>query len=150
MPAGTLADFYIGEKIVIAGLAVLVTSIGLFILVALIFDFRMRKEPTECSISSGLNWKMDLGALYLGSALIFVRSIFRLVEYSQGNSGWLLTHEWTLYVFDSVPMLTVMVLFNLVHPSHVQALLQGGKYSEKAGLRIVDIQKEELDGPEKA
>ena len=148
MTAGSLADFYAGEKVVIAGLAVLVASFGLFVFVALVFDVRMRRAPTARSRESGLDWRTDLRALYIGSALIFVRSIFRLVEYSQGNSGWLIEHEWTFYVFDSALMLAVMVLFNVLHPSHVTALLQGGRYFEKGGWRIVEAQLEKMAGRE--
>ncbi|MCJ1432537.1 hypothetical protein MMC27_001894 [Xylographa pallens] len=148
MTAGSLADFYAGEKVVIAGLAVLVASFGLFVFVALVFDLRMQRAPTARSRESGLDWRMDLRALYIGSALIFVRSIFRLVEYSQGNMGWLIEHEWTFYVFDSVLMLAVMVLFNVLHPSHVRALLQGGRYFEKGGWRIVEAPVEKTGGKE--
>ena len=56
-----------------------------------------------------------------------VRSIFRVVEYLQGFSGYLLEHEIYLYIFDAVLMLTVMVVFILIHPSEVNALLKGGK-----------------------
>lgn len=145
MTAGSLAKFYAGEKVVIAGLAVLVASFGFFVLVAVTFDIRMRKAPTMRSCSSQLNWRRDLQALYIGSALILVRSMFRLVEYSQGNSGWLIRHEWTFYVFDSALMLVVLILFNVLHPSHVNALLYGGRYSERTGLRFIEIIKEEKD-----
>ncbi|KAI9881271.1 MAG: hypothetical protein M1830_005557 [Pleopsidium flavum] len=145
MTAGSLANFYAGEKVVITGLAVLVASFGLFVLVAFTFDFRIRKAPTTRSCSSQLNWRINLQALYTGSVLILVRSIFRLVEYSQGNAGWLIRHEWTFYVFDSALMFGVLILFNVLHPSHVNALLHGGKYSETTGLRFVKVSKEEKD-----
>lgn len=43
---------------------------------------------------------------------MFVRSIYRLVEYGQGNKGYLIRNEWTLYVFDAVLMLGVLLCFN--------------------------------------
>jgi hypothetical protein len=139
MPLGTLKDFHTGEKVAIAGLVLLVASFGLFLAQSLFFDFRMRLAPTVRSAS--LSWKPDLYALYAASVLIFVRSVFRLVEYSQGNAGYLISHEWTLYVFDTTLMFTVLVLFNVLHPSHVTALLKGGWYSEKMGMRIVKAEK---------
>jgi hypothetical protein len=60
-----------------------------------------------------------------------VRSIFRVVEYLQGFSGYLLSHEVYLYVFDAVLMFCVMVIFNVVHPSEVVALVDGGKAARK-------------------
>lgn len=76
-------------------------------------------------------------ALYLASALILIRSVLRLEEYAEGISGFVLSHEYFLYIFDSLLMLCVMVLFNLVHPSEVYALLRGGKMSQ--GLKLYTI-----------
>lgn len=66
-----------------------------------------------------------------------IRSIFRVVEYIMGNAGYLLRHEYYLYIFDAVFMFGVMVVFNAVHPSEVQALLKGGRMAR--GLKMVEI-----------
>ena len=58
--------------------------------------------------------------LYTVSALIMIRSIFRAVEYLMGMDGYPLTHEWTLYCFDSVLMLSVTVVFFLRYPSELK------------------------------
>ena len=102
----------------------------------LIFHYRMLGAPTARALDPNISWKKHLNALYGASVLIMVRSIFRVVEYIQGYDGYLLQHEWYLYVFDAVLMLAVMVLFNVVHPSEVKAMLKGGKYSAKAGLEL--------------
>lgn len=68
---------------------------------------------------AALPWKRHLHNLYLASTLIMVRSIFRVVEYIQGNAGYLLSHEAFLYIFDATLMLLVMVSFNWIHPSQV-------------------------------
>jgi hypothetical protein len=144
MPLGGLQNFHTGENIVIGGLALLVISFGLFVSIAVVFDYRIRKAPTPRSLSTKLDWRRDLKGLYLTSILIFIRSIFRLVEYIQGNNGWLQTHEWTLYVLDATLMWAVLVIFNIVHPSHVRALLHGGKYSANGGLKILETKMDEL------
>lgn len=64
-------------------------------------------------------------ALYVGSMLIMVRSVFRAIEYLQGFDGYLLRHELYLYVFDALLMFSVMVLFNWVHPAEITAILKG-------------------------
>ena len=69
-----------------------------------------------------LPWKRHLYILYFTSALILVRSLFRVIEYIQGHSGYLLSHEVYLYVFDALLMLLVMVSFNWIHPSQVTGL----------------------------
>lgn len=58
--------------------------------------------------------------LYAVSGLIMIRSIFCVVEYLMGNEGYPLSHEWTLYIFDSVLMLLVTVIFYLRYPSKLQ------------------------------
>ena len=118
MTAGTLEDYYGGSKVVITGLAILVASFGLFLIVALRFDINMRRAPIPEALSQRLNWKLALTVLYISSILIFIRSVFRLIEYSQGNSGWLIRHQWTFYVFDSMLMLAVMAIFNIFYPSY--------------------------------
>ena len=80
----------------------------------------------------------------LGRVSIFMRSVFRVGEYSQGNNGWLIKREWTLYIFDATLMWVVLVILNIWHSSHVEALWKGGKYCEK-GVKIVEIEMEELN-----
>ncbi len=73
-----------------------------------------------------LPWQRHLTALYTASTLIMLRSVFRIVEYVQGNDGYLLGHEWVLYVLDAVVMLVLMVALSVVHPRKVKAVLGGG------------------------
>jgi hypothetical protein len=89
-----------------------------------------RSAPLSRASLADLPWKRHLFNLYLTSALIMIRSIFRVVEYIGGNAGYLLSHEVFLYVFDAMLMVFVMVSFNWVHPSEVtgayQKRLRGG------------------------
>ena len=63
--------------------------------------------------------------LLVASALIFIRSVFRVVEYVQGTKGYLLRHEVYTYIFDAALMFGVVVLFNVVHPSRITGLVTG-------------------------
>lgn len=54
--------------------------------------------------------------LYIVSALIMVRSIFRVVEYIMGHDRYLLKNEWTLYVFDATLMFGVVVMLGWRYP----------------------------------
>ena len=72
-----------------------------------------------------------------------LRSIFRVVEYVQGNAGYIMSHEVFLYIFDGILMLGVMVLLNVVHPSEIYALRRGGKVS-RGGLKLYDIGPQSL------
>jgi len=111
---------------------------GCFLLCAVLFQIRIRKVPTPESVSDLIPWRKHLNALYAASVLILIRSVFRVAEFIQGNDGFILGHEWFLYIFDSVLMLGVMLIFNAVHPSEVKALLHGGRMS-RGGLKLYDV-----------
>jgi hypothetical protein len=48
-----------------------------------------------------------------------VRSIFRVAEYAMGGEGYLLQNEWPLYIFDSLLMFAVMVVYYLWYPTWI-------------------------------
>ena len=127
-----------GQHIVTGGLFVQVIFFAFFLIVAIVFHRRTNKHPTARSNSPDVPWRKHMRILYLVSALILIRSLIRLEEYAEGITGFVLSHEYFLYIFDSLPMLCVMVLFNFVHPSEVYALLRGGKMSQGLKLYTVD------------
>ncbi|RYN71905.1 hypothetical protein AA0117_g9146 [Alternaria alternata] len=115
MVTGTHAK--LGEGIVIAGLLIQVIMFALFAVTEVIFRNRIRQRPTPESYTVDVPWRESLRMLFIVSALIMVRSVFRVVEYAMGNDGYLLRHEWTMYIFDSVPMFAVTVLYYLWYPT---------------------------------
>ena len=123
----TSNGFVMGERVIVVELFVPVALFGLFIVVALVLHYRVHLFPTRQSRSSASPSKRHLYAIYAPSLLIMFRSIFRVVEYIEGNDRYILRHGVFLYLFDGVFMLGVMVLFNIIHPSEVKALLRGGK-----------------------
>jgi hypothetical protein len=100
--------------LVVLGLAIQLVSFILFGLCAIIFHVRVRRKS-----SVGQEWVGSLYMLYAVSVLVVVRSVFRIVEYAFGAHGYPLTHEWTLYCFDGVPMILVAVIFLFYYPSHL-------------------------------
>lgn len=70
-----------GKWIIIGGLAIQLISFGFFMVVAALFHSRCNQNPTKRSESKKVPWRKHMWALYLASALIVVRSLFRLVEY---------------------------------------------------------------------
>lgn len=112
-------DAKMGENIIVGGLGIQILVFGFFIIVAGIFNLRIRKVPTEKSTSVAVPWQRHLFVLYAASALIMVRSIFRIIEYVMGGNGVLLQHEYYLYIFDAVLMFLVTVLFIVWHPSNI-------------------------------
>lgn len=131
-----------GEKIVIAGLALQVATFIFFVIASTDFHIRMSRKSQATTLLNAANesdkdWRRMLWILYSVSSLILFRCIFRLIEYAMGNASYLISHEWTLYVFDTVPMVLVMVLMLVLNPA---------KYvpQDRGAYRNTD--GEELDG----
>ncbi|KAK4692053.1 hypothetical protein P7C71_g5076, partial [Lecanoromycetidae sp. Uapishka_2] len=103
-----------GQVLVIAALFLQMIIFGLFIMVAAIFHRRLKAQPTQSSLSS-LPWQKHMLGLYLASGLILVRNTVRTIEYIQGYSGYINSHEVFLYVFDAVPMFLVMVVMAVIY-----------------------------------
>lgn len=116
MPKGTYADYITGSNIVIGGLAILVFYITLFMLSAALFHIRIIRNPTPLSTLPTKKWQKHLFILYATSFAIFVRSIYRLVEYGGGNNSTLMRSEWTLYVLDATLMWGLLVVFAIWRP----------------------------------
>lgn len=105
------------KRIIVIGLLVQIIMFAFFCVLAVAFHRRMRRQPTAFSCSTSASWEGGLYMLYAVSLLIMVRSIFRVVEFAQGQTGYALSHEWTLYVFDSLLMFMVAVIFAWKFPS---------------------------------
>lgn len=129
--AGTLELYEMGEKIIIAGLFVQIAFFGFFLAAAVLFYLRYARGPGSASAAArsssssayaalsidssdpfrAVPWRRHLWVLFAVSALILVRSVFRVIEYLQGNKGYLIAHEVFLYIFDAVLMALVMAVF---------------------------------------
>ncbi|KAF7922879.1 uncharacterized protein EAE97_011043 [Botrytis byssoidea] len=126
MASGTASALATGEYITIAGLAIQLAFFSVFIFTATLFHRRFQRTtntaPMRMSVNhimKNRNWEALLYVLYITSALILIRSAFRLIEYAGGNDGYLLSHEVFAYIFDATLMFFVMVILNLFHPSDV-------------------------------
>ncbi|PMD28783.1 RTA1-domain-containing protein [Hyaloscypha variabilis F] len=127
MSGGSPSSMKTGEKIVVGGLFVQILFFGLFVVVALAFHYRMRKVPTVRVCSEPVPWERHLHALYVSSALIMVRSIFRVIEFLTGNTGYIFSHEWFMWLFDALLMMFVLILFVYIHPGEIRRYLDGAK-----------------------
>jgi hypothetical protein len=101
---------------VLVGLAIQLIAFCVFSYVAFAFHRRLKVAPTQQSHECDPDWVKVMKMLYSTSALIIIRSVFRLVEFAVGLDGYLLVNEWPLYVFDTVPMLAVCIIFFWWYP----------------------------------
>ncbi|KAL1616997.1 hypothetical protein SLS56_011185 [Neofusicoccum ribis] len=120
--ADTSSERKNGERVITIGLIVQLVFFGIFILVALNFHHRLSNHPNHTSKT--VPWKSGLIVLYIASMLIMVRSVFRVIEYVQGEDGALLRKEIWLYVFDAAQMFQMMLLFNWKHPGLLAVMRQ--------------------------
>lgn len=125
----------IGKAMVILGLVIQVLSFGLFIVTAVIFHRRL--GVVAFRVANDIDWIGIMMMLYTTSALVMIRSIYRLVEYSQGMDGYLMSNEWPAYVFDAVPMFTVTIIFFFKFPSQLQVNAQNIRDDESLDVIAV-------------
>ncbi|RGP76960.1 hypothetical protein FLONG3_4898 [Fusarium longipes] len=162
MPAVTLAAIFVGLDIVsfiiqliggsLAGpgsppdeqlkaIHIYMGGIGLqeffiiiFIILCIAFQRKMHEIRAEKGIRSFI--ASDCGklllALYFSLAMISVRIIYRLIEFSggEGQRNPLMTHEIYFYILEAAPMFLALLVFNIVHPGKTMQ----GPLSEMPGL----------------
>jgi hypothetical protein len=115
-----------GENIILGGLILQILIFTFFVVVASIWHRRLNAQPT--SAASEVPWKKYTMFLYAASVFITVRNLCRVIEYAMGKvcvelgdtilgyvsnkrqEGYLLSHEWPLYVYDFLPMVLTMVV----------------------------------------
>ncbi|KAM3414324.1 hypothetical protein BST61_g10971 [Cercospora zeina] len=131
-----------GETIVLGGLGVQVVFFGLFVFTGVSWNVKMRSRGSASRRTSlkGLPWQKHMISLYIVSILIFVRSIVRMVEYAQGYTGYIISREWYLFVFDALLMWLAMVTMNIVHPSEVAAQIRGTGKMVTHVIKTKDVQ----------
>lgn len=117
--AKTQDDQKLGERIIIIGLFIQIAFFGFFIVVSALFHYRISLYPTARSRRVQVPWQRYLWILYAASALIMIRSIYRLLEYIQGKDGVLQSKEAYIYVLDAALMFAVAATFNAFHPSRI-------------------------------
>ncbi|CAI9630388.1 hypothetical protein GT037_006204 [Alternaria burnsii] len=97
-----------GENIILGGLILQILIFGFFVVVASIWHVRLQKRPTASS--ADIPWTKLIWFLYAASVCITIRNLCRVIEYAMGKDGYLLSHEWPIYVYDFLPMMITLVV----------------------------------------
>ena len=125
LPAsGTAEGQRLSIIVVLVGLLVQLLALGAFIVVCGRLHSRLRRDPSASRamlMDRGVNWLGYFIVLEVAAVMLVVRSIMRGAEYLGGVDGAVASHEVFIYVFDSVPMLVVMVGFLVLHPSRLES-----------------------------
>jgi hypothetical protein len=93
MASGSLDAMTLGENVIIGGLVVQILFFSCFVVTAGIFHAHLIRVPTGKSMQVYALWQRSLYSLYAGSVLIWIRCVFRLIEYAQGMQSVSL-HRW--------------------------------------------------------
>lgn len=125
MATSEKVDVKLAENIIIAGLVIQLVIFGMFAVTTVIFHIRVRRWPDSVAVELNPSWKRTMAMMYSVSVLIMVRSVFRVVEYIIGGNGYLLKHEWPLYVFDAALMALTMAFYGWYYPSNLR-IKKGG------------------------
>jgi len=133
-----------GKKIAQTGVVIQLICFGLFTIIAIRFNFTSKRFITSfeerltdinekyCTIDGGdhklkKNWQAILRVTNIACGLILIRTIYRMVDFSLGRTGYTQEHEWCMYIFDSMVIFPIVCLFIHWHPS---------KYLPYLGFRI--------------
>ncbi|TGO80691.1 hypothetical protein BELL_0002g00130 [Botrytis elliptica] len=129
-----------GKNIALAGLAIQMACFGLFSIIAIRFNLTSRRFTSEFQRRITLpndseskdekyvmidraekklkpNWQALLHVVNITCVLILIRSVFRMVDFALGRTGYTEEHEWCVYVFDALPIFPCVALFNYWHPA---------------------------------
>ncbi|KAJ4984822.1 RTA1 domain-containing protein (RTM1) [Stagonosporopsis vannaccii] len=105
-----------GTTLVMTGLITQVVIFFIYIALAASVHLRLNRNPTSLSEHPALSWRKVLWNLYVVSGLFLIRNFIRIMEFKQGDHGWLLSNEAPIYIFDGGFMWVIVVMMALVHP----------------------------------
>lgn len=123
-----------GTHIMVAGIVFQLFSITIFVICAADFVRRcIRLRLFQNLTGSAVPL---FGAMILSVVCIYIRSIYRTIELSQGWSGYLITHESYFIALDGAMMIVAVAVFNFLHPGWL--LPTSGLSSSKRDPSSVD------------
>ncbi|KAL4810512.1 RTA1 like protein-domain-containing protein [Aspergillus unguis] len=103
-----------GTNIMIAGIVFQMASITVFVLCAADFVRRTIRHRLMQSMK-GVVLPL-LAAMIFSITTIYIRSIYRTIELSEGWSGYLITTERYFIALDGAMMVLAVAVFNVIHP----------------------------------
>ncbi|KAJ9156525.1 RTA1 domain-containing protein [Pleurostoma richardsiae] len=122
-PNSSPADQLKAIHVYMGGIGIQQGFIVIFLSLAIGFQMEMStlSRAVTTTLHPGHQWAPLLMTLYASLALITVRIIFRLIEFSRGDdvSNPILTHEAYFYLLEATPMFFAILSFNITHPGRV-------------------------------
>lgn len=117
------------RKIILGGLIAQFSALSFFIVQCFIVHRGLKKSPTGVVLAiSSVNWELHFWMAELVIVMTIVRSVVRAIEYLQGDGGYVISHEFFIYLFDAAIMWAVMMIFLFIHPGR---LIRDARRSKK-------------------
>ena len=117
-----------GDHIMVAGLAFQVVTLLMFQLLCLDFLIktvrRMRTmgdaalDPKHAALRGSAKFRAFLVALALATFCIFIRSIYRVAELSEGWTGALIRNQHLFVGFEGAMVVVAVLILNALHPGY--------------------------------
>ncbi|KAK6089029.1 RTA1 like protein [Seiridium cupressi] len=147
----TLDD--IGTRLLVAGLAIQVSSLFIFTLLGVRFVLAVRQrkgalDPSGLMVYNTLRFKSFLTALTVATLLLVIRTIYRMIAIAEGLFSSLAQNETLFLVLDGVFVLVVVALLLASFPgrmlgsSRSDSTIHSRRTSQKITNRPAPIQLE--------
>lgn len=149
-----------GINIMIAGVSWQVFSLAVFAALCTDFALRVRRaqsvdfNPQYEALRASRSFKMFLWSLGIATLTIFVRSVFRCAELSDGFGGSLANDEITFMILEGAMISIAVIVLTLLHPGLIwkgewrelarsmRARKDGKSYEAGAMTSVSDIDRE--------
>ena len=115
-----------GDHIMVAGLAIQVATLFIFIILCADFALRTLKrmnqmgdaatDPAHAKLRASWTFRGFLCALSLATLCIFIRSIYRVAELSEGWEGALIKNQKLFIGLEGVMVIVAVLSLNAFHP----------------------------------
>ncbi|KAI0126170.1 RTA1 like protein-domain-containing protein [Xylariales sp. AK1849] len=113
-----------GNNIMISGLAFQVSTLLVFMILAIDFGIRTLRRPSALdhdpvlvSLRASWRFRLFLSALSLSTFCIFWRSVFRVAELSDGWTGPIMKRQDLFVGFEGVMVVVAVLALNVFHPN---------------------------------
>jgi hypothetical protein len=144
-----------GTHIMVGGLAFQVFTMSIFMCLFLDFLWKikyMRKghddmefNPKYAHLRERKMFKWFPVVIFIGVILVYIRSIYRVIELAEGWTGYLIVHEVFFMILDALMMALCIVLFVPFHPGVVLGrgtiAIEGSKAYAQERERGIELEK---------
>ncbi|KAK1716714.1 hypothetical protein CaCOL14_011683 [Colletotrichum acutatum] len=113
----------VGTNILVAGLSIQVACLFAFTACSLEFLWRVKKNPEMrnpefTDLVNSKRYKLFLFALFGATAFLFIRTVFRSVELSEGFGGKLANQEVEFMILDGTMIILACSCLTIFHPGY--------------------------------